>query len=198
MHQLQFVENKSLRQQFESTKSTSAVGHMVQLLQKWQSSGTLILLSAKNQTHADSFQQLLDDLGVESTVAGDQLSPKTCPWLEWLENSNADHQSDSVPIFNRKCFFRFQKTWLSRGRHFLFCWLRKKFSVKNTQQKIAAHTSSPDRRKPGWFEGRRSCCSSGLWNWMLSGPAENFRRRQPKRIHEAGLRAGWKSICSCR
>ena len=109
VHQLQFVENKSLRQQFESTKSTSAVGHMVQLLQKWQSSGTLILLSAKNQTHADSFQQLLDDLGVESTVAGDQLSPKTCPWLEWLENSNADHQSDSVPILTGNVSSGFRK-----------------------------------------------------------------------------------------
>ena len=62
VHQLQFVDNKSLRSQFESAKATSAAGYMVQLLHKWQSSGTPVLLSAKNQTHADGFQQLLEDL----------------------------------------------------------------------------------------------------------------------------------------
>ena len=50
VHQLQFVDNKSLRNQFESAKATSAAGYMVQLLHKWQSSGTPVLLSAKNQT----------------------------------------------------------------------------------------------------------------------------------------------------
>ena len=86
LHQLQFVNNHSLRQGFEKTKATSAVGHMVQMLQNWYKSGVPILLSAKNQTHADHFQQLLEDLGVETFVAGEQLNPETCPWLEWLDN----------------------------------------------------------------------------------------------------------------
>ena len=101
-HQLQFVDNKSLRNQFESAKATSAAGYMVQLLQKWQSSGTPVLLSAKNQTHADGFQQLLDDLGVESTTAGDQLTSNRCPWLDWLEKNDTENTSGPIPILTGK------------------------------------------------------------------------------------------------
>ena len=84
VYQLQFVNNHSLRQGFEKNKATSAAGHMVALLQSWYKSGVPILLSARNQTHADHFQQLLEDLGVETFVAGEQLLPEACPWLEWL------------------------------------------------------------------------------------------------------------------
>ena len=108
-HQLKFVDNKSLRKQFESANATSAVGYMVQLLQKWQSSGTPVLLSAKNQTHADGFQQLLDDLGVESNAAGDQLTTNRCPWLDWLEKNDTENTSGSIPILTGKVSSGFRK-----------------------------------------------------------------------------------------
>ena len=109
VHQLKFVDNKSLRKQFESANATSAVGYMVQLLQKWQSSGTPVLLSAKNQTHADGFQQLLDDLGVESTAAGDKLSTNRCPWLDWLEKNDTENASGFIPILIGKVSSGFRK-----------------------------------------------------------------------------------------
>ena len=82
---------------------------MVQLLQKWQSSGTLVLLNAKNQTHADGFQQLLDDLGIESTAAGDKLSTNRCPWLDWLEKNDTENISGSIPILTGKVSSGFRK-----------------------------------------------------------------------------------------
>ena len=109
VHQLQFVNNQSLRQEFEKSKATSAVGHMVQLLQGWQKSGIPILLSAKNQTHADHFQQLLEELGVESFVAGEQLIPKTCPWQEWLEQGSVDGLTKTIPILSGHVSAGFRK-----------------------------------------------------------------------------------------
>jgi len=97
-YQLQFVENKSLRSQFEGAKVSSAAGYMVQLLQKWQGSGISVLLSAKNQTHAEGFQQLLGDLGVESTVTSNQLTNDGCKWLEWIEKALIEKTSCSIPI----------------------------------------------------------------------------------------------------
>ena len=109
VHQLKFVNNKSLRQDFEKTTATSAAGHMVKLLQDWQKSGVPVLLSAKNQTHADHFQQLLEDLGVETFVAGEQLIPQTCPWLEWFENSSVDGLTKVIPILTGNVSAGFRK-----------------------------------------------------------------------------------------
>jgi len=108
-YQLQFADNQSLRQEFENTKATSAVGHMLQLLQDWHKSRIPILLSAKNQTHADQFQQLLEDLSVESRVAGDQLNPKTCPWLEWMDSTTVSEVSNTIPIINGQVSSGFRK-----------------------------------------------------------------------------------------
>jgi Transcription-repair coupling factor (superfamily II helicase) len=96
--QLQFSDNQSLRTGFEHSKATSAAGHMVQLLQDWSKSGIPIILSAKNQTHADHFQQLLEDLGVESTVAGKEQVTKDCPWPKWLEDKTDDGLKEKIPI----------------------------------------------------------------------------------------------------
>ncbi len=98
IYQLQFSDNQSLRPGFEHSKATSAAGHMVQLLQDWSKSGIPIILSAKNQTHADHFQQLLEDLGVESTVAGKQQVAKDCPWPKWLESNTVDGLKEKIPI----------------------------------------------------------------------------------------------------
>ena len=109
VHQLQFVENKSLRNQFESAKASSAASYMVQLLQNWKNSGTPVFLSAKNQTHSDGFQQLLDDLGVESTKVENQLTTNMCPWLEWLEEKNDENTYGSIPIFTGHVSSGFRK-----------------------------------------------------------------------------------------
>ena len=109
VYQLKFEENKSLRNQFESAKLTSAASYMVQLIQKWQSTGTPILLSAKNQTHADGFQQLLEDLGVGSTITGNELTSNSCPWLEWLEKKDTEYSSNSIPILIGKISSGFRK-----------------------------------------------------------------------------------------
>ena len=108
-HQFQFLDNKSLRNQFESAKVTSAAGYMVQLIQKWQNSRTPVLLSAKSQTHANRFQQLLQDLGVESTVAGNQMTTNRCPWFEWLEKGYTENTSGPIPILIGKVSNGFRK-----------------------------------------------------------------------------------------
>ena len=82
---------------------------MVKLLLNWQSSEIPVLLSAKNQTHADGFKQLLEDLGVESTTAGDQLTTNRCPWLDWIEKNNTENTSGSIPILTGKVSSGFRK-----------------------------------------------------------------------------------------
>ncbi len=109
LYQLQFEDNKSLRNQFERAKATSAASYMVQLLKKWQSLGTPILLSAKNQTHADGFQQLLEDFGVESTVADIQPTTYRCQWLDWIEKTDTEKTSKSIPILTGNVSSGFRK-----------------------------------------------------------------------------------------
>ncbi len=109
VHHIQFVDNKTLRNQFKREKATSSVGYMVQLIQKWYSSGTPVLLSARNQTHADGFQQLLDDLGVESTLAGNEMNTNSCPWFEWLEKKAPKYTDDKIPILIGKVSSGFRK-----------------------------------------------------------------------------------------
>jgi len=136
VHQLQFVNNHSLRQGFEKSTATSAVGHMVQLLQNWYKSGVSILLSAKNQTHADHFQQLLEDLGVETFVAGEQLIPQTCPWLEWLENSPADDSRKSIPIISGQVSAGFRKLDAEGKARFILLTEEEVFGEKTRSRRL--------------------------------------------------------------
>ena len=136
VHELKFVNNKSLRQGFEKTKATSAAGHMVQLLQNWQKSGIPVLLSAKNQTHADHFQQLLEDLGVESTVAGEQLIPKTCPWLSWLENGSVEGLTKTIPILSGKVSAGFRKLDAEGKTRFILLTEEEVFGEKTRSRRL--------------------------------------------------------------
>ena len=136
VYQLQFVNNHSLRQGFEKNKATSAAGHMVALLQSWYKSGVPILLSARNQTHADHFQQLLEDLGVETFVAGEELLPETCPWLEWLENSSAEKLKKSIPIISGKVSAGFRKLDAEGGVNFILLTEEEVFGKKTRSRRL--------------------------------------------------------------
>ena len=136
VYQLQFVNNHSLRQGFEKNKATSAAGHMVALLQSWYKSGVPILLSARNQTHADHFQQLLEDLGVETFVAGEQLLPEACPWLEWLENSSAEKLKKSIPIMSGKVSAGFRKLDAEGGVNFILLTEEEVFGKKTRSRRL--------------------------------------------------------------
>ena len=136
VYQLQFVNNHSLRQGFEKNKATSAAGHMVALLQSWYKSGVPILLSARNQTHADHFQQLLEDLGVETFVAGEQLLPEACPWLEWLENSSAEKLKKSIPIIIGKVSAGFRKLDAEGGVNFILLTEEEVFGKKTRSRRL--------------------------------------------------------------
>jgi transcription-repair coupling factor (superfamily II helicase) len=80
-------DNRGLRQGFERAGAASAVGHVINLLQQWRAANTPVFLSAKTQTAADHFRQLLGDLGIEAHVAGTELRPESMPWLEWLSGA---------------------------------------------------------------------------------------------------------------
>ncbi len=136
VYQLQFVNNHSLRQGFEKNKATSAAGHMVVLLQSWYKSGVPILLSARNQTHADHFQQLLEDLGVETFVAGEQLLPEACPWLEWLENSSDEKLKKSIPIISGKVSAGFRKLDAEGGVNFILLTEEEVFGRKTRSRRL--------------------------------------------------------------
>ena len=136
VYQLQFVNNHSLRQGFEKNKATSAAGHMVALLQSWYKSGVPILLSARNQTHADHFQQLLEDLGVETFVAGEQLLPEACPWLEWLENSSVEKLKKSIPIISGKVSAGFRKLDAEGGVNFILLTEEEVFGKKTRSRRL--------------------------------------------------------------
>ncbi|MED6339529.1 MAG: transcription-repair coupling factor [SAR324 cluster bacterium] len=136
VYQLQFVNNHSLRQGFEKNKATSAAGHMVALLQSWYKSGVPILLSARNQTHADHFQQLLEDLGVETFVAGEQLLPEACPWLEWLENSSDEKLKKSIPIISGKVSAGFRKLDAEGGVNFILLTEEEVFGKKTRSRRL--------------------------------------------------------------
>ncbi|MEE2600098.1 MAG: transcription-repair coupling factor [SAR324 cluster bacterium] len=136
VYQLQFVNNHSLRQGFEKNKATSAAGHMVALLQSWYKSGVPILLSARNQTHADHFQQLLEDLGVETFVAGEQLLPEACPWLEWLENSSDEKLKKSIPIISGKVSAGFRKLDAEGGINFILLTEEEVFGKKTRSRRL--------------------------------------------------------------
>ncbi|GIT03936.1 MAG: hypothetical protein CM1200mP28_11950 [Deltaproteobacteria bacterium] len=145
-HQLQFVDNKSLRNQFESAKATSAAGYMVQLLHKWQSSGIPVLLSAKNQTHADGFKQLLDDLGVESTAAGDKMTTNRCPWLDWLEKNDTENTSGSIPILTGKVSSGFSKLDSNGKALFVLLTEEEVFGEKTRNRRLQRAQGLPDCR----------------------------------------------------
>ena len=50
LHHLKFFDNQPLRQEYEKTNSTSALNHMIKLIQDWEREGVPILLNTKNQT----------------------------------------------------------------------------------------------------------------------------------------------------
>ncbi|MBG55646.1 MAG: transcription-repair coupling factor [Deltaproteobacteria bacterium] len=135
-HQFQFLDNKSLRNQFESAKVTSAAGYMVQLIQKWQNSRTPVLLSAKSQTHANRFQQLLQDLGVESTVAGNQMTTNRCPWFEWLEKGYTENTSGPIPILIGKVSNGFRKIDLNGKVLFVLLTEEEVFGEKTKKRSL--------------------------------------------------------------
>ena len=106
---LRFSDNQSLRDGFENAKANSAAGHMVKLLQDWGESGVPIFLNGNNQTQANHFKQLLEDFGVESTVAEDRHDPKGCPWIEWLEGRSFVGLKKKITILIGKVSSGFRK-----------------------------------------------------------------------------------------
>ena len=70
------IDNRGLRQGFEKAGAVSAVGHVINLLQEWRSQGSPIFLTAKTQTAADHFRQLLGDLGIEAIVPDGELNQR--------------------------------------------------------------------------------------------------------------------------
>ena len=94
------IDNRGLRQGFEKAGAVSAVGHVINLLQEWRSQGSPIFLTAKTQTAADHFRQLLGDLGIEAIVPDGELNSTTFPWLQWMESNNEQvNHRGALPIF---------------------------------------------------------------------------------------------------
>ncbi len=79
---LPFISNRKLREGFRDHAALSASGHAVQRLTEWQQEARHVLLSARNQTQADHFRMLLEDLSVEAHpwATGGQVDE----WQAWL------------------------------------------------------------------------------------------------------------------
>ena len=149
IYQLQFSDNQSLRTGFEHSNATSAAGHMVQLLQDWSKSGIPIILSAKNQTHAEHFQQLLEDLGVESIVAGKQQVAKDCPWPKWLESNTVDGLKEKIPILCGNVSSGFRRLDADGQTQFILLTQEEVFGEKKRSRRLQRYSSSAGNRKFG-------------------------------------------------
>ena len=117
---INFVNNHLLRSGFEKSKSSSALGHIIQLIKEWQKSKIPILLGAKNKTHAEYFKKILDDLGVKADLTSEKLLPNNYPWIKWIEGFSFEIFKDSIPIIYGKVSEGFQKLDLMGKPKFIF------------------------------------------------------------------------------
>ena len=94
-----FRGNSDLREGFRAAKALSAVGNAVERLRTWQAERVPVVLSARSQTQADHFRELLFDLEVESRLLQDHLSgadspplpSSVLPWSEFCEATGWSH-----------------------------------------------------------------------------------------------------------
>ena len=131
------VDNRALRQSFEKAGASSAVGHVVAQLQQWRKSGTPIFLTAKSQTAADHFHQLLGDLGIETTVPGDEWLSSQVPWLQWLDGSVPEVSRGPLPILTGPLSGGFR--WLNDQGQPAFALLTEEevFGEKNRRRRLS-------------------------------------------------------------
>ena len=81
-----FLDNHSLRTDGRITHQDphSSVVHAIQKIKNWQQEGATIIFTARNQTHADHFKELLADFKIE--VKSQSLKTEnTFDWQEWLK-----------------------------------------------------------------------------------------------------------------
>ena len=82
-----FLDNHALRVEGRKahTDPHSSVAHIIKKVRGWQQEGASVVFTAKNQTHADHFKELLSDFAIEA--AGSTLEKQGWPsWSEWLQN----------------------------------------------------------------------------------------------------------------
>jgi hypothetical protein len=130
---------------------------------------------------------LLEDLGVETFVAGEQLIPQTCPWLEWLENSPADDSRKSIPIISGQVSAGFRKLDAEGKTRFILLTEEEVFGEKTRSRRLQR---TQVQQVAGSLDDLREgdpCGAFGLWNWTISGFTENFCRWYKQRIYAADI-----------
>ena len=70
---LRLVPGTNISCQFlacKKSKASSALEHIIKLIVDWQKNNIPILLISKNQTYAEYFKQVLEDLGINTSLVG--------------------------------------------------------------------------------------------------------------------------------
>ena len=136
VYHLNFLSNHYLRQEFEKNSETSALGNIIKLLKKWNKEKIPIILCAKNQTHADHFQQVLEDFSVETIVRNENGISKTCPWLDWIDNHSNEELLNKIPIYCANISAGFQKLDKNNQTKFILLTEEEVFGKKTRSRRL--------------------------------------------------------------
>lgn len=82
-----FLDNHSLRAGGGKARQDthSSVAHAIRKIKNWQQDGATLVFTAKNQTHADQFQELLADFQLEAKGPSSEIESASY-WQDWLKN----------------------------------------------------------------------------------------------------------------
>ena len=91
LYESPFLANHALRTEGHSATAThapqelhSSVAQMIGKVQQWRQSGATVVFTAKNQTHADHFKELVADFAIEAQPA-DLSTLGAESWADWLK-----------------------------------------------------------------------------------------------------------------
>tara|TARA_Y100001970_G_C14249101_1_gene870450 strand:- start:1008 stop:4550 length:3543 start_codon:yes stop_codon:yes gene_type:complete len=136
VYSLNFFNNQSLRSEFKETDATSALGHMINLINEWQKNKIPILLSAKNKTQGQYFSQVLGDLGIKTNLEYENSSPKIIEWIQWIEGFSIERFKNSIPIICGEVSEGFQKLDLKGKTSFVFLTEEEVFGEKTKRSRL--------------------------------------------------------------
>lgn len=83
-----FLDNHALRMEEKKSQPDlhSSVARIIGKIREWQQGGATLVFTAKNQTHADHFKELLADFAIDATPT-DLPSQGWRSWADWLKAS---------------------------------------------------------------------------------------------------------------
>ncbi len=95
-HSCPFLDNHTLRMEGKEAHHDphSSVVRVINRVKDWKKEGGDIVFTAKNQTHADHFRELLSDFGIQAEIVSPQTK-RLDDWWSWLVKKS----SSAHPIF---------------------------------------------------------------------------------------------------